>query len=339
MNFRLTSAGFVLLLITLLPTLSGITGAVAPAEAQSPAAKRLYQEAERLMQQGDTGAAKAELQLVVRQFPQDALAPKALLKLVDIHRAADSNHEARASLDKLLTDYPRTPEAASGFLVQAELKVSKARNLSDLEEARSIFRRVPLLYGAEEFPELEARSRARIRGGELAMLAGDTEAAEAEFVAVIEDEPQSSYTSRATLLLGRVLLLKNEIQHSMEMLQRLAESDTASDDDKAAARNLLSIAHRHILRPQSGQKHWHKAERFPASGLSLREPIGVAAADDGRVLVVDRKEGRTTLLDGQGNVLAGRGLKSPQRPGWAGDVPLVVTDAEIVLPFDNHEFP
>ena len=185
--------------------------APAPSLAQDPAAQRLYQEAERLLSAGDVKAAQAEFSLLVRQFPQDKLAPKALLTQIDLYRSTGESQEVRAALDKLLTEYARTEEAASGFLIQAETKVESARTLPDLESARAIFRRVPLLFGIESYPDLAARSRARIRGGELALLAGDLAAAEAEFVAVVEDEPNSSYTGRARLLLGRTLLMKGEL--------------------------------------------------------------------------------------------------------------------------------
>ena len=308
--------------------------AAVPAGAQDPAAGRLYQEAERLLSAGEVQAAQAELRLLVQQFQRDELAPKALLTLVDLYRAAGEEQETRAALDKLLTNYARTQEAASGFLIQAEVKVEKARTLSDLDEARSIFRRVPLLFGAESYPDLQARSRARLRGGELALLAGDIAAAEAEFVAVVEDEPPSSYTGRARQLLGRTLLVKGELPAAMEILQRLAEDAEATETDRANARILLSLAHRHLLRPRAGEPHWGKTVRFPASGLALREPIGVAAADDGRVLIVDKKEAQVSLLDSAGNKLSNRPLKDPQRPAWAEDVALVVTDDEVVLPFD-----
>ena len=304
--------------------------------AQDPAAKRLYEDAENLLAKGDAGAALAELQLITRQFPNDELTPKALLQSARIFRTTDEDQELRAVLNKLLTDYARTGEAAEGFLIQAEMKVEKARTLPDLDEARSIFRRVPLLYGPEEFPALAARARARIRGGELALLAGDSAAAEAEFVAVLEDEADSPYAGRAALLLGRALLTRGEQAHALETLQNLKDDSGASPDDRQAAGHLLSIAHRQLLRPQSGRQPWEKASRFPASGAAFRELAGVAASDDGQVLTVDRREGQVTLFGADGNALSTRNLKNPQRPTWSGDVAIVVTDGEIVLPFDGR---
>ena len=60
----------------------------------------------------------------------------------------------------------------------------------------------------------------------------------------------------------------------------------------------------------------------------------MAAADDGKVLIVDRKQANVTLVDGDGNVLSSRPLKAPRRPAWSGGVAMVTTDKEIVLPFD-----
>lgn len=316
--------------------IAGLLFSPSAAGAQDPAAQRLFDEGQRLYNSGDSAGARAELELVARQFPNDALAPKALLRLVQLFRDQNEDQEAKSSLNKLLENYPRSEEAATGFLIQGETLVEKARSLSDLDKARATFRRVPLLFGIDQYPELKARSRARIRGAELALLAGDVNDAEAQLVAVVEDEPASSYSGRARLLLGRTLLLKSDLNHAMEILQRLAEDETATEGDRSSARHLLSLAHRHRLRPQNGQDHWLKAGRFPASGLELRDAVGVAAADDGRVLLVDRKDGQVIMLDGDGSVMSRRNLKGAQRPGWAGDVPLLVASEEVVLPFDNR---
>ncbi|MEM9595577.1 MAG: hypothetical protein AAGD06_14995 [Acidobacteriota bacterium] len=326
----------------------GLGLSAAPAAAQDAAAARLFQEAARKAEAGDFGAALDEYRLLVRQFPRDTLAPRALLGIVDLYRATGDERGARGALDTLLTDYARTIEAASGFLVQGEMAVSAASGPADLQEARAEFRRVPLLFGTTAYPDLEARARARVRSAEVGLLLGDPEGAKAELVAAVEDEPPSPWTGRARLLLGRTLLDSGDWVAGLEILQRLADSGALDPDsaestspivtetDRAQARHLLSLAHRHRLRPAAGQKRWTDTERFP-QGVALRSPSGVAASlENGQVLVVDDRQGLVVLAPSGGGPAQTRQLEDPVRPGFYRDVPYVVTDDKILLPFDGQ---
>lgn len=331
-----------------------------PSHAQDPAAARLFAEAERLARARDSRAALEEYELLVRQFPSDQLAPKVLLNIAELHRLTGNDRSAADALERLLETHPRSPEAASAFLAQAELRSESARSYGELEEARAVFRRVPLLFGTETFPVLDARSRARLRGAELDLLLGDLDGARAELVAIIEDEPASTHTGQARLMLGQLLLELGETAAGLEILQRLADEGPVDGDrpsgaarsaqgtssaaastvtstaaERGRARRLVSLAHRHLLRPSTGQRPWKRLERFP-DGAALRGPEGVAAAEDGRVTIVDPKQPLVLLADASGRVLDRRELRDGARPGWSGSVPHVLTDEEIVLPFDGQ---
>ncbi len=312
------------------------------AEAQSPAADRLYREALRIESEGNLGGAIEEMLLVVQQFPDDEITPRALLRVAELRDASGDNLGAARALEKLLDGYPRTREAAAGFLLQGRAAVAAARNTSDLAEARSIFRRIPLLYGAESFPEIEERSEARVRSGEISLQLGDPETAAPEFLAAIEDEAPSVWTGRARRLLADAWLRTGDWSSAAEILQTLAESPvegpeaSADPAERDRARRWLTMIHRHYIRPQTGERRWTSSGRFPASGLVLREPVGVAAADDGRVLLVDEKDEQAILLDADGQVVGRKNLDEPGRPGWADDVPFVAADHQLVLPFDGQ---
>ncbi len=337
---RTSSAALLLLFAVLL----------APAGAQDPAAERLFREAERLGTGGDPAGALEEFLLLVQQFPGDRLAAKALLEIIQLRHRAGDDAGTRAALAQLLADYPRSVESAAAFILQAGIEMEQASNRADLEEARKTYRRVPLLYGREKFPQLPDRTKARIKSGEISLSLGDPEAAAAEFLAAVEDEPPSLWTGRARLRLGEAFLAGGEWTAAAEVLQRLAsESDpaeeqrlvpavaTSSADDRAHAARLLSFVHRHHLRPAAGQARWLAAGRFPASGLTLREPSGVAAHEDGRVLVVDERSQLVALVGGDGRVLERRTVDDAERPGWTGSgVPYVVTQTRIELPFDDQ---
>ncbi|MCP4657011.1 MAG: hypothetical protein GY856_16490 [bacterium] len=318
-----------------------LAGLYGPATAQDPAAERLFQEARRLEQEADATAALQDLMLLVQQFPADRLAPRALLRIVELHRARGERDAAKTAAEQLLANHARSPEAAAAFNLQAEIQVEEARGPVEIEEARATFRRVPLLYGRESFPDLEARSQARIRTAELSLLLGEPDDAAAELVAVIEDAPPSRWTGRAQLRLASALVAGGEPTAAAEILQRLAAAGDETSDaaDRARAGRLLSLLHRRLLRPLAGQRHWLTSGRFPASGLALREPTGVAAAEDGRVVIVDRRLPLVALLDPDGRELGRKALRDAQNPGWLADGrPYVAVEGTVVLPFDGERF-
>ncbi len=191
-------------LATLLAALAA-TGA-AGAQREDPAARRLLQEAQKRIAAGDDAGALTELGLLVQQFPRDALAPKALLTTLELRRVQQDQVAAEAALKKLQADYPRSAEAAAGFVIEGEMAIEKARSTADYEAARSVFRRVALLFGSEEYPVLDARVLARLRSAEVGLQLGDRAGALGELLAAIEDEPAGRFGGRAKLLYGRTLL-------------------------------------------------------------------------------------------------------------------------------------
>jgi tetratricopeptide (TPR) repeat protein len=311
-------------------------------EAQDPAAERLFLEAERLAGAGEVDAAVQEYLLLAQQFPSDALRPRALLAVARIRDAAGDVHGAEDVLQKVLADHPRTPEAAEAFFLQGQLQTLEARLESDLEAARTTLRRIPLLYGAESFPDLPVRARARVRSAEIGLALGDLDTAASELVAVIEEEPAGGIGGRARRLYAETLLRQGETAAAVDVLNRLAEG--RADDgapvelpeaDRARARRLLTLIHRHLLSPQAGDQRYRTAERFP-HGATLERPSAVAAAEDGHSLVVDERTDSLLLLDAEGTVIERRALEKAGRPGWLDDTAYAVADEQIQLPFEGR---
>lgn len=320
----------------------------AHAMAQDPAAERLYREASRMEDAGDQEGALEELLLLVQQFPQDQLAPRALLQAVELRSARGDLPGAESVLRNLLDTYPRTPEAAAGFVLQGQLRRAQATSTSELEEARASWRRVPLLYGSEAFPVLDSRAEARVRSGEMSLLLGDAETAAAELLAAVEDEPANPWTPRARVSLARAWVELGHWQAAAEVLAALSEPEAVdagqetlehimARDAFQQGQTLIAMMHRLHLRPSLGTASWATVQRFPQGGSPLRQPDGVAAAADGRVLVVDGKSKSVLLLDAQGRLVEAATLEDPQRPAWNdGRWPYVVTDEEIRLPFTGE---
>lgn len=307
--------------------------------SEDPAARRLFQEAQKRIQAGDGNGALTELGLLIQQFPSDVLAPKALLHVVELRRAQLDEPGVDASLKKLLTDYARSAEAAAGFVIEGEIAVEKARSAADYEEARSIFRRVALLFGNDAYKVLDARVLARLRSAEIGLQLGDRRGALAELLAALEDEPAGPHRGRAKLLYGRTLLAEEgEAPAALQLLQELAEEsgNTSTETERAAARRLIALAHRQVVRPQAGQPQWSRVARYPLTGLTLREPDGVAAADDGRIAVVDHRAALVVLLSETGEVLSQKAAENAEHPAFSagpdGDL-YVLSGSQIELPF------
>ncbi|MEM7586171.1 MAG: tetratricopeptide repeat protein [Acidobacteriota bacterium] len=313
-----------------------------PTAAQDPAAERLFAEALRVLEGGDPSSSLKELQLLVQQFPTDRLAPKALLQIADIQRALGQREATVRALEQLRSEYGRSLESAAAFVRQAEIEAEEARRVSDLEAARATFRRVPLLYGRESYPELEDRVRARLRTGEISLQLGDNATAVAELLAAVEDEAASHLTGRTRLLLATALTRTGEWVAAAEVLQRLAAEEgaaTSTEAERAAAIRQLSLIHRQVIRPQSGLPPWLSATRYPASGLQLKEPTGVAAAEDGRLVIVDQRLPLVALIGADGAFSESIALRDAGRPGWSSGAAYTVTETRILLPFVSQESP
>lgn len=311
------------------------------AAAQDPAAVRLLREAERLVEGGDPGAALEELELLIQQFPHDPLAPRALLRMAELRLGRSERAAAEAALDRLLAEHARSPEAATAMTRKAELAVLDAASSADLEEARTAFRRVPLLYGRDAFPELEARRRARVASGELSLLLGEAAAAAADFVAAVEDEPPSQYVGRAQLGLARAWTRTGDLVAAAEVLERLASAGdaTATAQVRARARVELGLLHRRLLRARLGLAQFETSGRFAAPGLALREPEGVAAAGDGRIAVLDPRLESLAFLQRDGSLLSKVTVRGANRPGWLDDGrAFVATNEGVVLPLGGATY-
>jgi len=268
--------------------------AVATPQQDPEAALRLFADAQRLTGEGDLEAALRNYELLVQQFPQAAIADDALLLTAEGRWRLGDRAAAESAISRLKNDYARTPGAAGGFVLEGNIRMATSLGPADLEAAREAFRSVVLLYGATDFPNLEPRAQALLRAGEASMFLGEADVAAAHFIAVIEDEPNSVWTEPARLYLATVLMRAGDWKPASEILQRIidegavdAGDDEADDSFAAAARRWLELSYRLQLRPSLSQPPWSSARRVRFTGPQLKEPVGIAAGDDNRVVIVD----------------------------------------------------
>jgi tetratricopeptide repeat protein len=283
---------------------------------QDAAAERLLAEAQRLARDGKPDEARTEYELLVQRFPGTNQAELAQVALAEAYWNAGDADRARTLLEKLTDDRPDSPNAAAAWVLRGRFLVERAANRQELSDARTPFRRVPVLFGATEYPRLEARVEARVRSGEVSLALGEPARAALDFLEAIEDENRSPWLARALYGFARSLLEQGDRVAASDMLERvLAEAD-AGDALRRDAATDLAFLDRHWLRPSLGQPRWATAR---AVSIELRKPQKLAVAGDGRVLVWDEGLAQVLVLSADLEVESKSAQTQVRDVWWSSD--------------------
>ncbi len=363
---RVVSCGCLLLCAVVAPA-ADATGTRGPSAARSArsqdvdAAVRLFADAQRLAEDGDLEAALRNYQLLVQQFPQAPIADDALLLTAEGRWRLGDRAAAEVAIASLKEDYPRTPGTAGAFVLEGNIRMATAVGPSDLEAAREAFRSVVLLYGRDDFPELDWRAQAQVRAGEASVLMGEFGEAAAHFLAAVEDEARSRWAQPARLQLATIFMRSGEWAAAAEILQRIVDTggdmrvggaveggDPSADADAAAsgvdevdraseakiasaARRRLELGHRLMLRPSLALLPWQGARQVRISGPKLDEPDGVAASEDNRLVIVDTGIPLLAVLEPDGSLSHRVPSSEAFHPWWGrGNAPYVSTRRSVL---------
>lgn len=286
-----------------------------PGAAQDNSAQRLLLEAERQIQNGNLEEGLAEYAALVERYPQSPLAPSALLQSAWVLYGANLPDNAKASAQRLIDSYPESGESAAAYVIQGRIGRETASGTRDLDAARNAFNRVPLLYGPERFPNLPARTEARVRSADLSVLLGDFDEASAGYLEALEDEPAGPFTANAQIGFGHVLLTRGEWVAAMQLLQAVIDATDGNELERivnGTARQHVTLAHRLFLRPAAGQPSWSSSRPLAVVGAELDKPRGLAAGPGGRLLVADASVLLSVDPDGKATRLSE--AKNTERP-------------------------
>lgn len=299
------------------PLLAGCLLALCPASGmqRDGASQRLLVDAQRLEREGRAEEARKEYELLVERFPQSGEAETALLALAESYWRAGQTQQATGVLDRLTGDYPDSPVAAAAWVLRGRFLVEDATNLQQLEEARTPFRRVPLLFGASEYPSLDARVEARVRSGEVQLMLGEPQLAAVVFLQAIEGENDSPWRPQALYGYARSLLDLGDWPAGAEVLQRVVDDAEADEALRMDASTDLGLVHRQWLRPSIGERPWSGSRSFPIAGVELRRPERLAADRHGRILLYDSGLQQVLLVSPAGEILQ-RSSQSQVRDVW-----------------------
>jgi hypothetical protein len=292
-------------------------------------------EAERQLASGNETGALDEYQAVVASFPGTPAAAQALVATGRLHLERGRTPEVIATTDKLIAEYARLPESATGIVLQAAARRREARTIAELAEIRTLLRRVSNLFPPASYPDLEARAQAQTLSAEIDLLEGQFATAAGELLESIEGEPISPARTRAQVELALALLLDPQRDEAgaiaaVQSLQAAVDQSTgpagAEDAHVTRARDLLTLLHRTWLRPRSGQSPWQRARML--EGVTLRKPKGVTGGPGGLVVATDSAS--AFVVGGDGKVLTTIALRDAARPSAAADgTVLLVTAADV----------
>lgn len=300
------------------------------AAQQESAAQRLLLEAQRLEREGKVDEARTEYELLIQRFPDEPEAERAQLALAEVYWEAGEADRARMQLDALISGRPDSPAAAAAWVLRGRFLVEQAANRAELAEARTPFRRVPVLFGAGEYPQLGVRAEARVRSGEVGLLLGEPELAALDFLEAIEDENRSPWRPRALYGFARSLLAQGYRVAGAETLQRVLEEPDADEPLRRDAAIDLAFLHRQWIRPSLGQPRWTTAR---VVGVELRKPQKIAVSRDGRILVWDDGLGQVLQLSPDHEIVS-RSAQTQVRDLWwspDGEPFVAVADAVVGL--------
>lgn len=286
---------------------------------RSPAAD-LLREAKMFEGKRDYLEADESYGLLVRRFPESREAEEATLALARSRRRDGNNAAAYALLDSAIDSekHQNSSLSAATWLLRAQYRVLDAQSSQDLKEARRQLGRVPVLFGIERYPTLDARVESRLGSGELNLLLGQPDAAAIDFLEAIEDEPASPWLSRARVGLAKSFLSLGDWQAAAEILQRVSEGPGAVALQSEAGR-LLTFLHRHFLRPSRGEERWQRSRSLSASGLAWKKPSRVAVASDGRVAILDRGAKLAVVFEPDGTIAQRISSRDARDVWWAFD--------------------
>jgi len=189
-----------------------------------------------------------------------------------------------------------------------------------LADARAAYLEIVDAFPRATHPQLVWRAAARVRLGDLLWRAGDWHLAGAEYVDVVEFEPRSHWSSRASLKLAYVALAEEDWAGAIDLLQRVvsATGDAVDPGAAAGARRALALVERFHVRSASSAALYVRASVIDM-GAEIDRPVAVAASADGHVLVIDEGTPAVLLKDPARDAASRLAYNAHSRPWWGVD--------------------
>jgi TolA-binding protein len=264
-------------------------------------AERLFRSGERAYATKDYKEALDTWGQLLQTSPRSEYAPGVLLRLA--RHQVEIEHKPEAAmpyLDRLRSDYIKSPEAAEGMLMRGLLLRSKARRPAELKDAMAEFNRV-----IDLFPGGTSCAEARLQLGRAWRDQGQWSRSLQQFMDAFRLHSGSAVAPQAMLEAAEVLDLMEDLPGCLRMLQRLrTESPQAPEAQEAAWRMAVRVKHRLQKPPFRNEGPW-------PSGRSkwLKTPTLLSMAPGGDLLVFQKDLDHAFRL--HGNELVQQGPPAP----------------------------
>lgn len=280
---------------------------VLPVLAQAPAqddelVERLFRSGERAYAAKAYKEALDTWAQLLQTSPRSEFAPKVLLRFARHQVEVELRPEAALPyLDRLRSEYIKSPEAADGLLLRGLLQAKQARRPAEMKDAMADFNRV-----LDLFPDSEACAEARLQLGRAWRDQGQWGRALQHFVEALRLHAGSAIVPRAMLEAALTMDLLGDLPGALRMLQRLrTEQPQAPEAREAAWRTTNLVRHRLQKPPLRSEGPW------PGGRTKwLKTPTLLALSPDGELLIFQNELDRVFRL--RGTELLPQG---PQAPG------------------------
>ncbi|MBI3449453.1 MAG: tetratricopeptide repeat protein [Acidobacteria bacterium] len=309
-------------------------------------AKRTFQNAEQLMQEGKADQALKAYQQVIQSFGDSALADDALLRVGAYHYPTATiddlgkvppagQQAARAVFDQIRERYAQSDSAPEAFYRLGLLDLEPDSPGRNLDEAYANFYSVVNIYPDSDLVASAlvgaARAEMEKRGYDRAILSLDR---------ALEYAPHGPVAAQASYLTGIAEARLGDFARAAEALQACRNED---DRSAVAARALdwLTLVYNLRLKPAGAQSApAHDASfvpRLPA-GEDLRGELGLAVSPAGELLVADPKRGAVLAFADDGTKARSDAMAGARRVAIdAYGKTIVVSETEIRI--DGEDFP
>lgn len=189
-----------------------------------------------------------------------------------------------------------------------------------IAEARDAYLAIVDRFPRATHPRLAWRAAARVRLGDLLWRSGEWRRAGAEYVDVVEFEPSSKWTSKASLKLAYVALAEQDWAGAIDLLQGIVSASGEATDPSTAtsARRAITLVERFHVRSANSAAPYLRSSVLNM-GAEIDRPVAIAASADGQVLVIDEGAPAVLLKDPDRDSASRLAYNAHSRPWWGVD--------------------
>ena len=253
-------------------------------------AERLYQSGERAYAAKSYKEALDTWTQLIQSDPTSAFAPKALLKLAQHQVEVEGKPDAAFPfLDRLKTDYMKSPEAPDGLLLRGKLLMRQAHRAGDLKDSMAEFNRVLDLY-----PDSLACAEARFELGRAWKLQGQWGHALQQFIDAFRLKRNDRVAPKSMLEAAEVMDLMGDLPGCLRMMQDLqTQYPDLPEAREAAWRMAVRVKHRIQKPPFKNEGPW------PAGRVKwLKTPTLLSETPEGDLLIYQNSLDQAFRLHG-----------------------------------------